>query len=74
MFILITLQRAYLSLVLGCLESLVRYTLLLQRLSPGSSSTDPKADVYPLLDRLIKNDPMRKGRYEDVRKQLETRA
>jgi len=55
-----------------CLESLVQYTLLLHRLSPASFSTDPKATVYPLLDRLIKNDPMRKGRYEDVRKQLES--
>jgi len=57
-----------------CLESLVQYTLLLHRLSPASFSTDPKATVYPLLDRLIKNDPMRKGRYDDVRKQLESSA
>jgi len=56
-----------------CLESLVQYTLVLRRLSPASSSNS-KAEVYSLLDRLIKSDPMRKGRYQDVRKQLETSA
>ena len=59
------------SLLPGCLESLIQYALYLRRLSPAPS-TDPEVDIYPLLDQLIKNDPMRKGRYEDVRKQLET--
>lgn len=58
----------------GCLESIVQYTLLLYRIDPSisSSSGDIKAELHPLLDRLIQIDPMRKGRYEDVRKQLDS--
>ncbi|KAF8314235.1 rab-protein geranylgeranyltransferase [Clavulina sp. PMI_390] len=53
-----------------CLESIVQYTLVLQKLESSTSPAKPSVDVMPLLDQLVKIDPMRKGRYEDVRKKL----
>lgn len=58
-----------------CLESLVQYTLLLHKLAPSESEFDAehtKKAVYPLLAKIEKIDPMRKGRYEDVRKGVDT--